>query len=235
MLDREHVVAAASNDRRGVGALGLHRIAGDDHPSVVHLADQRDERGDLVGLAVHLAAGQGDAVLGGQPEAVAGLVLLGAAAALGLAVHAGGDHLAVHPPAQHLARADRGDRVLHRLGIDGGAAGPGRSCSRGPHTGPSRCARPPGTPARADAGQRARTAEIWSVRVVIAAPTDHVGGLSRSPAQSCAMRAAMPTGCVHSRAGREAGSRIRGRPARAGLRCEHDSAHPRHQTHRWQG
>jgi hypothetical protein len=71
----------------GVGVLGVHGVGSDDPSSQVQALQQRLERGDLVGLGVHLGLGQ-DAAAGvvhhrQQVDLRVGVV---AAAAQGLAV-----------------------------------------------------------------------------------------------------------------------------------------------------
>ena len=54
MLDGQDVVRGLFGDQElGVLALGVHRIGGDYASGQVRQLQQRDEPGDLVGLAVH--------------------------------------------------------------------------------------------------------------------------------------------------------------------------------------
>lgn len=61
-LDREHVMRAAPGQIVGVGALGMHRIRGDDRTGDVNPVQQYREHRDLVRLRAHVHLAQNGAV-----------------------------------------------------------------------------------------------------------------------------------------------------------------------------
>jgi hypothetical protein len=88
MLDGDQVVRATPGQIAGVGALGVHRIGGDDRVSDVDAAQQDAEHGDLAGLGACLYMAQDGAVrmAGRSQQVLAGLSASGRASQ-GLAVH----------------------------------------------------------------------------------------------------------------------------------------------------
>ena len=62
MLDGEQVMRAVPGQVDGMGALGVHRIGGDNRAADLYAIQQRGEHGDLVRLGADLHLAQDGAV-----------------------------------------------------------------------------------------------------------------------------------------------------------------------------
>jgi hypothetical protein len=73
-LDREHVVRAAAGQVGSAGALGVHRVGGDDRPGDLDAVQQDGEHRDLVRLRAdfHLAQDGAASMVEGSQQVLAG-------------------------------------------------------------------------------------------------------------------------------------------------------------------